>query len=1433
MASPATASASRHWLASVPSLMIKRLPMMIVSAAITWVIHTYLMAVLNEGSSGSAGWVGSLLNTSGVALLTTPAAMFVWAMLSAYAWNFLFLLRPLGPAGAFKRLADPILGTFRNVPGLAQPERGAWCVGAGAAVAVAQLMPITPGANIGLGCLWANIGLSQPGQWAVSRVTNMMPGVLTQAGAGSIAVSARVAQTLVLAFAPGLIVSSILPGGLGWLAAAALLVLGYVWFTGRGQASPGAGVKAFLCCVGFGALIYGVLNAMDLLLPLTLYADDGGWAESGCTSLNVACWAASSGAVPVMVAGVAPSLGASLGPLIPLGGDPGPGGGPQTEEPQTPDQEKAWIDRWNAVDPNKLLGNPDLQDEYRNIMDRFRATGRIDQKALDDFERKLGQTDDEKRKNWDKETRASVDRSNTLMGERDAARDADEQRQRDLEKKLQDTLKRVASGDLNSSGGLDIANNPQVYNPDGSINQEKLDDFINKVKGAKRDLAEQQRDNAKAVADTSGRVSDAWTAAEWAAKQARDRSANAVGAILTGGVGAAAGGGLLGAAAAGTAGTYFGAATGAIKAASDAGSLDKDVLLAGAAGGARSGAIGGVIGGVIGGAAGALPTNAITTAIANNPTVTGGVLGGVGAAITGGNVIEGVVDGAIGGKLGSAAGRTLGKPGGGWKKPIDWTTGPLPGQAPPADDPWGEGATPPPPGGPNSGKGPRVGLSEPDESWVKPPERGGGPKPEPTKVKGQDIDPPPDSQQPWKKRWGTDPETGKQTDAGIPPGVDPDGEPYFPDKVTGNKNGPPKDYEGPGATPGEKYPGGRGRDDGSLEPYTTPEQKATAAASREAEVARLAKEDPHDLAKRLTDAEMLSQDKKQADLLRDAMKRQRGDSKPPEPPPTPEDPAIRQAEVEKLQSLSRKELEARELIARIEGDKKQAELLREALNRNKEPSPPPVSPDRAKVVKDLSNLDLEDLAAARDAARARGNNAQADIYDDALKQQAADLKSQARAPRPQSSVEDLAKKYSLEELKQREQLFRNDGDEAGAAKMAEAAKRKSSYGAEEDARLEAVMEQRRRANDAARAAKAAEANLTPAEREAQAAALADQERARRAAEGQNRKAELDRLMEQMKAAQSKSPTPPVDQDAATNPNLPRPGRSRPPSPPAEPDLSAKTDPNLSRPDTSRPSPPPDAGDSGAKTDPNLSRPSTERPTAENPNEADFGAKTDPNLSRPGTERPATGNPPSPPPSAGDYDGLSPDHLKAMQEMARSSGNPAEAEAIGKALEKQGVRPEPERPDVRMPWEESGQTPRPDTPEPPPRTEVPEPPSGLKPEDLPPRGEPFTAEQRGNLRTDYTKDQLVAARNLARAEGNHVQANAIEDVLADRGYRAPVDPRDVAPPPPGQLPDYTQVENLAKNYSTKQLQELWADAFARGDKTLGLTLENAINLKKAL
>ncbi len=1465
MPSTAAAPASHRWLASLPKLIVKRLPMMIGSALTAWLTHTFLMAFVNEGTGATSSWVGSLLNTRGGALLTTPAAMFVWALLSAYAWNFIFLMPSLGPAGAFKRLTDPILRTFQRVPDFALQERGAWCLGAGAAVAAAQVMPITPGANIGLGVVWANLGLSQPGQWLASRITGMLPSVMKEAGAGAIAVRAGLAQTLVLALAPGLIAASILPYGLGWLGAAVLIVLGYVWLAGRGPATPGAAAMTLLWGCGLIAAFYAALNALDVLLPLTLLADDGGWAESQCPAFNLGCWIASQGAVDVLTAGYAPAIGAALGPLLPIADAAGP---PSTDEPQTPEKEKEWLDRWNAVDPNLLLGNPKLQEEYRDLMDRYRATGRIDEQALADFERKVGQAGDEYRKTWDKETQEAVDRSNQLLDERDAARDRElalaEKNRKELDDRLQDTLKRVAGGDLNSAAGIDIARNPDVYNADGSVNKDKLEDFVNRVKAAKRDLAQQQRDDAQALADAEGRASDALALAEKAARQVRDRSINIVGAIATGGAGAAVGGGVAGAVAAGTAGTYLGAGAGALKAASDAGNLDRNTLLRGAASGAREGMVGGALGAGVGAAVGgaAAASGTVASAIANNPATTGAVLGAVTAKATGGDVLEGAIDGAIGGKIGAATTNTLGKPGGGWKKPIDWSTPPPPGPAGPqtnpwddytssppsvadpgkgprvglsepkqpwmkppergggsapdmapprkgasATDPWGEGSTTSGPSvGPRSDEGPRVGLSDPYDQSLRPPERGGFEKPGPAKIKGQDIDPPPDADQPWRKRWVTDKDTGKKVDMGIPEGVDADGDPYFPDLVTGQKEtGPPRDYEGPGARPGEKYPG-KVRDDGSFERHTTPTQKAEAAAAREREVNRLAQQNESDLKRQLTDAELIAQDKQKADLLREALKRKAGDSKPPVAPEPPPDHAIRQAEVDTLKDVSRKELEARELTARVEGDKKQADILREALNRNKEASPPPAPPNRDQVVKDLAEQDLGELAAVRDEARARGNTTRADVYDDAMKKQLDDLGAEARANRPVPSVDELSRKYTLEELRQREQLLRNDGDEAGASKMAEAAKRKSSYGPEEDARLDAAIEARKQAAAEAKAAREAEANLTPAEREQRAAAAAEQERAQRAAEGQKRKAELDQLMERMKGAQGQGNRPAtsdIDPDAVTNPNLPRPGASR--TPPA-----------------------PDQVDLGARTDPNLSRPGTDRPPATDG--VDQGARTDPNLSRPGVKQPAAGSP-TPSPAAGDYDGLTTEHLKAMQQMARSSNNAAEVDAIGKALEQRGVRPEPERPDVVMPWERSGQTPRPDTPDTPPAPPEATPVSRVKADDLPEAGRPLTWEQRQNLTSNYTEDQLLSARNQARAEGRARDASALDDVLAERGYRAPVDPKDVTAPPPGQLPDYSQVQSLAKNYSFDQLQELRHGAAARGDSKLADIIGNAIEDKK--
>lgn len=1472
MANTASVPTSRHWVASLPGLIAKRLPMMLVSALGAWLTHTFLMAFVNEGTGATSSWVGSLLNTQGGRLLTTPAAMFVWALLSAYVWNFLFLMPSLGPAGAFKRLTDPVLNTFRGVPAFGLQERGAWCVGAGAAVAAAQVVPITPGANIGIACLWANFGLSQPVQWLATRVTSMLPSVMKEAGAGSIAVRAGLAQTLVLAIAPGLIAASILPFGLGWIGAAVLIVLGYMWLAGRNQGTPGAGATALLWGFGLTAALYAALNAIDLLLPLTLLADDGGWAESQCPAFNLVCWINSQGAVDVVISGYAPAIGAAIGPLIPLVGDGG-GAPPPGGEPQTPEKEKEWLDRWNAVDPNLLLGNPKLQEEYREIMDRYKATGRIDEKALSDFERKVGQAGDDYRKKWDKETQEAVDRSNQLMDERDAARDRElalaEKNRKELDDKLQDTLKRVAGGDLNSAAGIDIARNPDVYNADGSINKDKLEDFVNRVKSAKRDLAQQQRDDAQALADAENRAGDALSLAEKAARQVRDKSIVVVGGILTGGAGAAAGGGLAGAVASTTVGTYVGAAGGAVKAASDAGKVDRNTLLRGAASGAREGLVGGALGAGVGAAVGgaAAASGTVASAIANNPATTGAVLGAVTAKATGGSVIDGAIEGAIGGKIGAATTNTLGKPGGGWKKPIDWNAPPppppsgpprnpwddytssqpttkepgrgprvlhsepkepwmkpiergggsapetaAPPKGPAASDPWGNASTPTGPKGRGSDDGPIVGHDRAPHDWMKPPERGGFEKPGPTKVKGQDIDPPPQGQQPADKRWVPDPNNPRnKIDKGIPEGVDPDGDPYFPDLVTRQKEtGPPRDYEGPGARPGEKYPG-KVRDDGTFERHTPASEKAAAAAAREREISRLAQQSDSELRRKLTDAEMIAQDKTQADLLRDALKRKAGDTKPPVAPEPP-DHTARQAEVDKLKDMSRKELEARELTARLEGDKKQADIYREALNRNKEAVPPPKPANRDEIVKQLSDreaMDLGELGAIRDEARARGKDNIADVYDDAMKKQVKDLGADARAHRDLPPVDELSKKYSLQELKQREQLLRNDGDEAGANRMAEAAKKKMSYGAEEDARLDAAIEARKQAAADAKAAREAEANMTPEQREQKAAALAEQERAQRAAEGQKRQQELNQLMEQMKGAQGKGATPPapdIDPDAVTNPNLPRLGAKAPPPPPSS-DV-----------------------DLGARTDPNLSRPGTDRPPAPAAEGSDQSAKTDPNLSRPGVKQPAAASPPPQTPSAGDYDGLTTEQLKAMQDMARSSNNQPEVDAIGKALENRGASPHPDRPpDPVMPWEKSGQTPRPDTPETPPAPAAPPPAPLIKPDDLPEPGYHPTSQQRDNLAQNYTQEQLLSARNQARAEGRASDASVLDSVLAEKGYRAPVDPKDVTLPPKGELPDYSQVQSLAKNYSFDQLQELRVKHSK--ETTLATMIDNAIQEKK--
>ena len=149
------------------------------------------------------------------------------------------------------------------------------------------------------------------------------------------------------------------------------------------------------------------------------------------------------------------------------------------------------------------------------------------------------------------------------------------------------------------------------------------------------------------------------------------------------------------------------------------------------------------------------------------------------------------------------------------------------------------------------------------------------------------------------------------------------------------------------------------------------------------------------------------------------------------------------------------------------------------------------------------------------------------------------------------------------------------------------------------------------------------------------------------------------------------------------------------------------------------------------------------------------------------------------------------------------------------------------PDLDLPFEKKGGQPVSDvTPDPPATPQ----PKGVDPDDLPGDGA-LTSDQRDALRSGkYSDQELLDARDQARARGDKYQETQLETALDDRGYRAPRDEKLLTAPPERELADFAQVQALADKYSKKQLQELYMDAAARKDHRLARILENAVNQK---
>jgi hypothetical protein len=278
---------------------MKQFPMMVFFGILGWLLHTYLLVVVNEGFNPDS-WVGQLLATQGNSLAGTIIWMVGSGLLFSWLGQKLF-----GPKNQPKPPKQPSFEEmFREAGELAMAAIAAAagiCLvisifaqgwgSAAVALGITGTMLTASGSVVGLivSSAWSSTyGLSQSAKTKRFSITT-----------GKVAMIGSIGAFLLGALIPGTLLKFILGG--------ALLGLAF-YLTHRQGTSTGAmfttTISTTFFMMGLAYLWYHGMSA---------YADDGGWREAGGTFPS---WIASAGAIPAMLSGLFPGIGAAIGPSL-------------------------------------------------------------------------------------------------------------------------------------------------------------------------------------------------------------------------------------------------------------------------------------------------------------------------------------------------------------------------------------------------------------------------------------------------------------------------------------------------------------------------------------------------------------------------------------------------------------------------------------------------------------------------------------------------------------------------------------------------------------------------------------------------------------------------------------------------------------------------------------------------------------------------------------------------------------------------------------------------------------------------------------------------------------------------------------------------------------------------------------------------------------
>jgi len=328
-----TAELLKYIAKKIPERLLKALPLTIIIGVVSWLLHTYLLVVTNEGFNPGT-WLGqNLLNVKGSFISSTLLWTMVGAIIPIAISFFARGGNPIKSIGAMAKIPSSIIKKNKATQNAVLPMVLISCSvallfdkllsGVAGLVAGGILMSslvsfVTGGGSIFIqifrmaftdvqsfvlkkqkmrldgDSIYLIIGSSGLALliYGVFKSLNVFPFIFSKLGA--------LIPFLAGFFNVILIIIMFLFNSIWFL----LLVLGIVLLV-KNRNVP----KTLI----FFAGIFFAAVAADRILGVRIFADDGGWAESGATFGG---WITSEGALPAVLSGLPPALGGIIGSYV-------------------------------------------------------------------------------------------------------------------------------------------------------------------------------------------------------------------------------------------------------------------------------------------------------------------------------------------------------------------------------------------------------------------------------------------------------------------------------------------------------------------------------------------------------------------------------------------------------------------------------------------------------------------------------------------------------------------------------------------------------------------------------------------------------------------------------------------------------------------------------------------------------------------------------------------------------------------------------------------------------------------------------------------------------------------------------------------------------------------------------------------------------------